>query len=114
MTPTRLRRHGIRRRVALLAAFGALAPMLLALAALRSAFLDVSRHLREEHHFLARSMALSFDHDIRENQSSLLAAIGTPEDWASGQARRALRVAPLRSLMLEFVVVVGRDENGER
>jgi len=114
MTPTRLRRHGIRRRVALLAAFGALAPMLLALAALRSAFLDVSRHLREEHHFLARSMALSFDHDIRENQSSLLAAIGTPEDWASGQARRALRAALLRSPMLESVVVVGMDENGAR
>jgi signal transduction histidine kinase len=108
------RSRSIHRRVALLAAFGALAPMLLALAALRSAYHDVSRHLLEEHQFLARSLALSLDHDVRENQSSLLAATGTPEDWASGHARRALRAALLRSQIIDAIVVIGMDAAGQR
>jgi signal transduction histidine kinase len=110
MPPRRPR--GIRQRVVLLAVLGALAPTLLALAALRSAFGDVARHLREEHQGLARSLALHFDRDVRDTQSDLLAAIGTPEDWASGRSRRSLRATLLRSPILEAIVVIGQGSDG--
>jgi hypothetical protein len=44
MKPAARRPTSIRRRVALLVGFGALAPMLVALATMRSAFEDVSVH----------------------------------------------------------------------
>ena len=108
------RAYSIRRRVALLVGFGALAPMSVALAALHFAFVDVSRHLFDEHQLLARNLALHFDREVRDDQASLLAAIGTPEDWTTGNARRALRALLLRSPILDAVVVVGRDQTGGR
>ena len=100
--------------MAVLVGVGALAPMLVALASLRTAFDEVAVHLLEEHQFLARSVALHFDRDVGENQSSLLAATGTPEDWASGNAERTLRAALLRSPILDAIVVVGKVEGDKR
>jgi signal transduction histidine kinase len=114
MNPTSRRAYSIRRRVALLVAFGALAPLSIALGALHFAFVDVSHHLFEEHQLLARSLALHFDREVREDQAGLLAAIGTPEDWTTGNARRALRALLLRSPILDAVVVIGRDQGGAR
>ena len=62
MSPRAKRSYSIRRRVALLVGIGALAPMLLALWTLHSAFDGVSRHLLDEHQRLARILALHFDH----------------------------------------------------
>ena len=114
MNRTSGRTYSIRRRVALLVGFGALAPMLVALVTLRSAFDDVSVHLLEERQLLVRSLALHFDHDLRENQSSLLAASGTPEDWSNGNAQRALHAALLRSPILDAIAVVGQEKDGAR
>jgi signal transduction histidine kinase len=96
--------------VALLVGVGALAPTLLALWTLHSAFDDVSQHLLEEHQRLARSLALHFDYELREHLASLSAATGTPEDWVNGNAKRTLRAAFLRSPVLEAIVVVTREE----
>jgi signal transduction histidine kinase len=105
-----MRPYSIRRRVALLVGIGALAPMLLALWTLQSAFDDVSQHLLEEHQRMARSLALHFDYELREHLASLSAATGTPEDWTSGNAKRTLRADFLRSPVLEAIVVVTKDE----
>lgn len=112
MSPQSRRPYSIRRRVALLVGVGALAPTLLALVTLHSAFDDVSQHLLEEHQLLARGLALHFDYELREHLASLSAATGTPADWAAGTAKRTLRGAFLRSPVLEAVVVVGKDESG--
>lgn len=104
------RPYGIRRRVALLVGFGALAPMLLAAWALGSAFDGVVRHLHDEHELLAKSLALHFDHELRENLAVLSAATGTPEDWTTGTAKRSLRSAFLRSPILDAIVVLGPDK----
>ncbi len=101
--------YSIRRRVALLVGVGALAPTLLALWALHSAFDDVSRHLFAEHQLLARSLALHFDYELRDHLASLSAATGTPEDWLTGNAKRSLRAAFLRSPVLDAIVVVGKE-----
>ena len=106
--------YSIRRRVALLVGIGALAPTLLALWTLRAAFGDVSQHLLEEHQRLARSLALHFDHELRDTMSSLSAATGTPEDWTSGNAKRTLRATFLRSPVLEAVVVIGQGDQGDK
>ena len=112
MSPQSRRPYSIRRRVALLVGVGALAPTLLALWTLHSAFDDVSQHLLEEHQLLARSLALHFDYELREHLASLSAATGTPEDWVSGNARRTLRAAFLRSPVLEAMVVIGKGQEG--
>ena len=106
------RPYSIRRRVALLVGVGALAPTLLALWTLHSAFDDVSQHLLEEHQRLARSLALHFDSEMREHLASLSAATGTPEDWVNGNAKRTLRAAFLRSPVLEAIVVIGKEQEG--
>ena len=108
------RPYSIRRRVALLVGFGALAPMLVALWALHSASDEVSVHLLEEHRILARSLALHFNHDMREAQSSLLAAIGTPEDWEGGHVQQALHATLLHSPILDAIAVVGKDQDGTK
>jgi len=110
MSPHSIRPYSIRRRVALLVGVGALAPTLLALWTLHAAFDDVSQHLLEEHQRVARILALHFDYELREHLASLSAATGTPEDWVSGNAKRTLRAAFLRSPVLEAVVVVTREE----
>ena len=112
MSPRSRRPYSIRRRVALLVGIGALAPTLLALWTLHSAFDDVSQHLLEEHQRLARSLALHFDYELREQLASLSAATGTPEDWLSGNAKRTLRAAFLRSPVLEAIVVIGKEPEG--
>ena len=112
MSPRSRRPYSIRRRVALLVGVGALAPTLLALWTLHSAFDDVSQHLLEEHQLLARGLALHFDYELREHLASLSAATGTPADWVSGNSKRTLRSAFLRSPVLEAIVVVGKDESG--
>jgi signal transduction histidine kinase len=115
MTPSPRRAYSIRRRVALLVAFGALAPMALAFWALHFAFVEVSHHLLGEHQLLARSLALHFDREVREDQAGLLAAVGNPEDWSTGVARRGLRALLLRSPILDAVAYVARDpEAGTR
>jgi signal transduction histidine kinase len=108
MTPSPRRAYSIRRRVALLVAFGALAPMALALWALHFGFVEVSHHLLTEHQVLARSLSLHFDREVREDQAGLLAAIGNPEDSSSGNARRALRALLLRSPILDAIALVAR------
>jgi signal transduction histidine kinase len=110
MSPRSRQPYSIRRRVALLVGIGALAPMLLALWTLHSAFDDVSQDLLEEHQRLARVLALHFDHELREHLASLSAATGTPEDWANGSAKRSLRAAFLRSPVLEAIIVVAKEE----
>ena len=112
MSPRSMRPYSIRRRVALLVGIGALAPMLLALWTLQSAFDDVSQHLLEEHQRMARSLALHFDYELREHLASLSAATGTPEDWTSGNAKRTLRADFLRSPVLEAIVAITKDETG--
>jgi signal transduction histidine kinase len=113
MSPTRKgHAYSIRRRVALLVGVGALAPTLLALWALHSAFDDVSRHLFEEHQLLARGLALHFDYEMRDHLASLSAATGTPEDWLTGNAQRSLRATFLRSPVLDAIVVVGKGPDG--
>ena len=89
-----------------------MAPILLALWTMRSAFDDVSQHLLEEDRRLARSIALHFDDELRDAMAGLVTATGTPEDWMSGNAKRALRAALFRSSVLDAVVVVGKDESG--
>jgi len=106
--------YSIRRRVALLVGVGALAPTVLALWTLRSAFNDVSSHLLEEHQRLARSLALHFDYELREHLAGLSAATGTPEDWANGNAKRTLRSAFLRSPVLDAIVVVAKEQTGKK
>jgi HAMP domain-containing protein len=113
MSPTRQgHAYSIRRRVALLVGVGALAPTLLALWTLHSAFDDVSRHLFAEHQLLARSLALHFDYELRDHLASLSAATGTPEDWLTGNAQRSLRATFLRSPVLDAIVVVGKEPEG--
>ena len=113
MSPTRRgHAYSIHRRVALLVGVGALAPTLLALWTLHSAFDDVSRHLFAEHQLLARSLALHFDYELRDHLASLSAATGTPEDWLTGNARRSLRATFLRSPVLDAIVVVGKEPDG--
>jgi signal transduction histidine kinase len=112
MSPRSRRPYSIRRRVGLLVGVGALAPMLLALWFLHSAFDDVSQHLLEEHQLLARGLALHFDYELREQLASLSAATGTPADWTTGTAKRTLRAVFLRSPVLEAIVVIGKDETG--
>jgi len=112
MSPRSRRPYSIRRRVALLVGVGALAPTLLALWTLHSAFDDVSQHLLEEHQVLARALALHFDYELREHLASLSAATGTPADWTAGNAKRTLRAAFLRSPVLEAIVVIDKDEAG--
>jgi len=114
MSPRAKRSYSIRRRVALLVGIGALAPMLLALWTLHSAFDGVSRHLLDEHQRLARILALHFDHELREHLANLSAATGTPEDWANGNAKRTLRAAFLRSPVLEAIVVVAKEQAGKK
>jgi signal transduction histidine kinase len=114
MSPRSRRPYSIRRRVALLVGIGALAPTLLALWSLRSAFDEVSQHLLEEHQHLAGSLALHFDHELREHLVGLSAATGTPADWVNGNARRALRAVLLRSTILESIAAVGREETGAK
>ena len=106
--------YSIRRRVALLVGVGALAPTLLALWTLHTAFGEVSQHLLEEHQRLARILAQHFDSELRDTMASLSAATGTPEDWTNGNAKRTLRATFLRSSVLEAVVVIGRDDKGGR
>ncbi len=106
------RPYGIRRRVAVLVGFGALAPMLLALWALHSAFDDVSQRFSQDHQLLARSLALHFDYELRDLLANLSSATGTPEDWVTGSAQRSLRSTFLRSPVLDAIVVVAKD--GER
>jgi Signal transduction histidine kinase len=98
--------------VALLVGVGALAPTLLALWTLHSAFDDVSTHLWEEHQLLARSLALHFDYELREHLANLSAATGTPEDWVTGNAQHSLRAALLRSPVLDAIVVVAKEQAG--
>jgi signal transduction histidine kinase len=114
MSPRSTRPYGIRRRVSLLVGIGALAPMLLALWTLHSAFDGVSSHLLEEHQRLARILALHFDRELREHLAALSSATGTPEDWASGNAKRTLRAAFLRSPVLEAMVVVAKEQASKR
>jgi signal transduction histidine kinase len=109
VSPRSIHPYSIRRRVALLVGVGALAPTLLALWSLHTAFDDVSQHLLEEHQRLARSLALHFDYVLREHLAGLSAATGTPEDWVNGNAKRTLRAAFLRSPVLEAIVVVTRE-----
>jgi signal transduction histidine kinase len=104
------RPYGIRKRVALLVGFGALAPMALAAWALGSTVDDVTHHLLAEHELLAKSLALHFDYELRENLAGFSAAVGTPEDWATGNAKRALRSAFLRSPILDAMVVMAPDK----
>jgi signal transduction histidine kinase len=104
------RPYGIRKRVALLVGFGALAPMLLAAWVLASTSDGISRHLLAEHELLAKSLALHFDYELRENLAGLSSAVGTPEDWATGNAKRALRSAFLRSSILDAIVVLDREK----
>jgi signal transduction histidine kinase len=84
--------------------------MALAAWALGSTIDDVARHLLGEHQLLAKSLALHFDYELRENLAGFSAAIGTPEDWATGNAKRALRSAFLRSPILDAMVVVASDK----
>ena len=72
--------YSIRRRVALLVGVGALAPTLLALWTLHTAFGEVSQHLLEEHQRLARILAQHFDSELRDTMASMAAATssGTP------------------------------------
>jgi len=106
------RPYGIRRRLALLVGFGALAPIFLALWTLHSASEDVSQRLREERQLLAHSLALHFDYELRELLSNLSTETGTPEDWSTGNAQRTLRAAFLRSPVLEAMVAVGKEPEG--
>ena len=114
MSPRSTRPYSIRRRVALLVGIGALAPTVLALWTLHSAFDGVSSHLLEEHQRLARSLALHFDYELREHLAGLSAATGTPEDWANGNAKRTLRAALLRSPVLDAIVVVAKEQTGKK
>ncbi len=106
------RAHSIRRRVALLVGVGVLAPTLLALWTLHSAFEEASQHLVAQYQVLARSLALHFDYELRDRLASLSAATGTPEDWLTGNAQRSLHTALLRSSVLDAIVVVGKEPDG--
>ncbi len=112
MRPRRERAYSIRRRVALLVGVGALAPTLLALWTLHSAFNDVSGDLLTEYQFLARSLALHFDDELRDHLASLSVATGNPEDWQTGNAQRSLHAALLRSPVLDAIVIVGKEPDG--
>jgi signal transduction histidine kinase len=112
MSPRRERAYSIRRRVALLVGVGALAPTLLALWTLHSAFNDVSGHLLVEYQALARSLALHFDYELRDHLASLSAATGNPEDWQTGGAQRLLHATLLRSPVLDAIAVVGKEPDG--
>ena len=110
MSPMRTRRYSIRRRVALLVGFGVLAPIVVALWVLWSAFDAVGGHLLEEHERLAQSLAQHFDQELRENLAALTAITATPEDWQSGTAQRALRAAFFRSPIFESMVDIAKDK----
>ena len=111
MTAAGLRRpYGIRKRVAWLVACGALAPMLLAGWLTWSAYGEVSNHLLDEHELLAGTLALHFDDVLRTSLADVSAAVGTPEDWRDGNAKRSLRTTVLRSPLFDAIVVLDAEK----
>lgn len=109
MSPLRKRRYSIRRRVAVLVGIGVLAPIGVALWALWSGAGSVAHHLLDEHQRLAQILSVHFDQALRRSLAELSAMSASPEDWQSGNAKRALRGAFLRSAKFEAMVDVAAD-----